>query len=305
MKNIVITSGKRYIDIDAYAACIAYRELLKIENNNVYAFTSGAYNESISKLIKEIPYDFDTYKPTSNDDFIILDVSNKEVFDEEVILENIVEIIDHHTGYEEYWKDRVKSNIEFIGSVCTQIYEIYINKNKKSLLNPNLCKLLIAGILDNTLGLKASITTDRDINAYNELLKIGNIDTDWWKEYFVSCEEEIKKDLIQSLINDMKIEHTSNYLPEVFGQIMLFDKNIIYNRLEEVKEIFNNYNKDWILNLICIEDGKSYIISSSNSKEKIEELFNNKFIEDTLILNKFMLRKEIIKKARDKDNNID
>ncbi len=27
---IIITSGKKYIDIDAYASCIAYRELLKM-----------------------------------------------------------------------------------------------------------------------------------------------------------------------------------------------------------------------------------------------------------------------------------
>jgi len=152
--------------------------------------------------------------------------------------------------------------------------------------------------------IKASITTNRDIDAYNKLLKIGNIDTNWSELYFRSCEETIKENLIQSLINDMKIEHTSNYLPETFGQILLFDKDIIYERIDEVKELFNGYNKNWILNLICIKDGKSYIISSTLSQEKIEELFNSSFIEDTLILNKFMLRKEIIKRAREMDNNI-
>ena len=40
MSNIIITSGRRYIDIDAYASMIAYRELLRATNdNNIIAST--------------------------------------------------------------------------------------------------------------------------------------------------------------------------------------------------------------------------------------------------------------------------
>ena len=304
MKKTVITAGKNFIDIDAYSAFIAYRELLKSEGKEVYAITSGEYNESISNLIKEIPYTLDSYEPTNEDEFIIVDVSNPEHLDPIVNKENIIEIIDHHTGYEEYWQNKTTSNIEFIGSVCTQIYELYVAKNKLHLLNTDLCKLLVAGILDNTLDLEASITTKRDIDAYNELLKMGDVDTNWSELYFKSCEETIKEDLIQSLINDIKIEYTSSYLPEVFGQILLFDKEIIFERIKEVKELFNSYKSDWIINLICISDSKSYIIASKSSQERIEKLFNSTFEKDTLVLNKFMLRKEIIKRAREMDNNI-
>jgi len=101
-------------------------------------------------LIKGIPFTLDSYEPTNDDEFIIVDVSNPEHFDPIVNKENIIEIIDHHTGYEEYWQNKMNSNIEFIGSVCTQIYEIYVEKNKLHLLNTDLCKLLIAGILDKS-----------------------------------------------------------------------------------------------------------------------------------------------------------
>lgn len=36
---IVITSGSRYIDIDAYATCIGYRELLKLKGIEAKAIT--------------------------------------------------------------------------------------------------------------------------------------------------------------------------------------------------------------------------------------------------------------------------
>jgi len=61
----------------------------------------------------------------------------------------------------------------------------------------------------------------------------------------------------------------------------------------------NGYSNEWIFNLISLSDGKSYIISNNEmTKQKIEKLFESNFHENILILDKFMLRKEIIKKAR-------
>ena len=66
-----------------------------------------------------------------------------------------------------------------------------------------------------------------------------------------------------------------------------------------MERFFESFNKPWILNLICIKDGKSYIFSSRNAKKTIETLFCKKFKNNVLTLSKFMLRKQIIKKARE------
>lgn len=53
-----------------------------------------------------------------------------------------------------------------------------------------------------------------------------------------------------------------------------------------------------MINIISLIDGKSYIITDfEKSKKDLENLFKLKFDNDVLILDKFMLRKEIIKKA--------
>jgi inorganic pyrophosphatase/exopolyphosphatase len=300
MNNLVVTSGNKYIDIDAYAGCIAYAKLLNNIGYSSISITTSKYNGSISSVIKKLSYKLDDYNPDENDEYIILDVSNPNMFDNVVNLDKVIEVIDHHTGFEGYWSEKkIKTKIEFIGSICTIIFERYKEYDKLELLDRDLCKLLIAGILDNTLNLKAAITTKRDEIAYNELLKIGNIEDNWASEYFLSCQKEIENNLEETIVNDIKIENFGELLPNIFGQLLTFDKYPIIRKIDLIKNIFNKYEQEWMFNLISLKDGKSYIIAEPiELRRKLELFFNKKFEDNILILDKFMLRKEIIKKAR-------
>jgi len=52
------------------------------------------------------------------------------------------------------------------------------------------------------------------------------------------------------------------------------------------------------LNLISLKDGKRYLITNSDvSKDKLTKLFSGKFKDNVLILDSFLLRKEILAKA--------
>lgn len=301
---IFVTSGKRYIDIDAYSAIIAYTHLLKSLGKDVTSISTAKFNESICPVIKDINLSLDTIDKNTtinNAEFIILDVSSPEMFDKVVKDNNkIIEIIDHHTGYESYWKSysNINLEIEFIGSVCTLIFEKYQKYNKLDLLTPDICKLLLAGILDNTLNLKANITTNRDIEACNNLYKIGKIDKSWADTYFLSCQKLIEKDLETSIKNDVKIKCKDKYLPDVFGQLLVLNKDSILEKEDTLIKIMNSYNESWVFNLVCLDDGKSYIISNDDTtKKQMETLFSKKFKNNILILDNFLLRKEIMKKA--------
>ena len=306
---IIITSGKRYIDIDAYSGIIAYTHLLKSLGKDVLGISTAKFNESICPVIKDINISLDIIDENidiNNSEFIILDVSNPDMFDE-IIEDNnkIIEILDHHPGFEDYWKSNTNINldIEFIGSVCTLIFEKYKKYNKLNLLTPDICKLLLAGILDNTLNLKANITTQRDIEACDNLYKIAKIDKSWANTYFSSCQELIEKDLESSIKNDVKIKCKDKYLPDVFGQLLVLNKDSILEKENEIIKIMNSYNEPWIFNLVCLNDGKSYIISNDDTtKKQIETLFYKKFENNILTLDKFLLRKEIMKKAYDLKN---
>lgn len=301
-EQIVITSGRKYIDIDAYAGMFAYKKLLQSLGYKVYVTTTATLNESIPKSIKELGFRFDKVDLSKPTKYIVLDVSHPDFIDTFVREEDIIEIIDHHTGYEEYWKEKgIKSHIEFIGSICTILFELFEKNGKEDLLDDSLCKLLIAGILDNTLNLKSSITTTRDKDAYQKLLRLANLDSKFREDYFRDCYSNLETELEEYLKNDTKIEKVSSYLPEVFGQLIVLDKDDILKNLDRVYASFNEY-EEWMLNVISLSDGKSYLFfGNENARKKLESLFSLTADNQYLKLDNCMLRKEIMKLARSKE----
>ncbi len=306
MSNIVVTSGNKYLDIDGYAGCIAYARLLNGLGYNAVSVSSALPNESVSSLIKELGLKFDAYVPTISDQFIVLDVSNPQMIDHIVVEERIIEIIDHHMGFADYWLNKnIKTDVSLIGSICTIIFEKYVQQNKLDLLDKNLCQILIAGILDNTLNLKADITTSRDIDAYHKLRQIGHIEEEWGHKYFMSCQIEMENHLEESINNCIKNEYVSDELPQIFGQLLVYNKDFILKHFNQIRTLFNRYGLKWLLNIICLEDGQSYIMAEdSTARQQLEIFFNKIFENGLLVLNRFMLRKEIMKKARDRQRKL-
>lgn len=301
-QTIVITSGRKYLDIDAYASMIAYRKLLQTLQPEweVRAISSARLNQSIPKSLRNLDYQLDSPTPTSTTGYIVLDVSNPDFIDPLVDDARIIELIDHHPGYDAYWRSRLgaKSQIEPIGSVCTIIFEKYLDAGKESLLDQPLCKLLSAGILDNTLNLKAKITSARDSHAYELLLKLGKLDQSWSQTYFQACDQEILRDLKTSVLDDLKIESVSPFLPQAVGQLVL--SSITAISFEDLAQIFAEQKLErWLINIIALDEGKSYLyFDGEGVREGLEQLFGvASKTENSLILDRPWLRKEIFQLA--------
>ena len=299
---IIVTSGSNYIDIDAYAGIIAYANLLNLKGIPAIAVSTAKLNESITPSLLNLNTVLDEYEKSDSDNFIILDVSNKDYFDNIVNESKIIEIIDHHTGFEEYWKEilKEKSRIEFIGAVATIIVEDYEKENLLDNMSKDIALLLMSAILDNTLNFKAKVTDQRDINAYKKLSRIvGNIGN-FEEKYFLECQKSIEANLEKSIENDTKNEKTCDILPDTFSQLTLWNKDFILNNKENVYKILDKMSPEWMLNIISLEEGKSYIIANNELvKRNIEKLFEKTFKTDIMELDSVWLRKEIIKKARD------
>ena len=296
-KNIIITAGIKYLDIDAYASMLAYRDFLKSLGYNAWAMTSSSVlNSSIPKSFLDNQHHLDKMQKIPDAEYVILDTSFPDFIDKMVDRDKISEIIDHHPEGISYWQDsNVKIEIIPIGAVCTIIYERIKNKNKLSVLDSELCKLLAAGILDNTINLQALATTDRDRIAFKELCELGKLPPTFNMDYFKECYKNT--DIHNAIINDIKIFKINNLLPEVFGQvIVLNDINI-----NIINEVFKKYDS-WMINVINLQKGKSYIYYSNNNRENLEKLFNTKaFQKGLIILDNVMLRKEIVALAESKN----
>ncbi len=296
----IVTSGSRYIDIDAYAGCISYSYLLNLKGIQSKAVSTAKLNESITKKLLELDIKLNKYKPTEDDEFIIIDVSDKNFFDNIVKENKITEVIDHHTGFEDYWKQRLGNNskIEFIGSVVTIIFELYEKENLQDKITKDIAYLMMSAILDNTLNFKAKVTNNRDIIAYQKLEKIIEDSENYASKYFLQCQEIIERDLKKALENDTKIGIVSKKLPNVFSQLAVWNKNNILDKKKLIFDTLNNFGNNWILNLICLEEGKSYIIASNDLVlQDIKNLLNGNINQYYLECEDVWLRKEIIKQS--------
>lgn len=283
--KMILTSGKAYVDIDAYASCLAYRELLLAQGKQAVAVSNAPFAKSISKTIQKIPLEFDSYTITIGDQFIVLDVSDPTHIDSNITHKNIIELIDHRSGHEKFWQERIgdRATIIKIGAVATVVYEKY----KAANITPtkDICKLLVAAIVDNTLNSKARITTKRDTDALNSLMEIGGLTKQWIDDYLQECEQAILSDLVDAIKVDTKAFNDPQ-LPKKLGQIMIFDHKNLDGRSNEIAKAFEGCD-NWAMNVIALKDGISYIhnpqgirkIEPCSLRKEIFELVKNGFFK--------------------------
>ncbi len=299
----VITAGSTYLDIDAYACCVAMAELLRLKGKNAIAYSFASCNYSVCKslvtgkqVLKVLPPDY-----CSGDiRYIIVDVSDPNFIKDVVPLEQIIEVYDHHAGFEEYWTSRIgdKAHIEFIGAAATLIYREWKLSGLQEKISHSTAKLLIAAILDNTLNLTSSNVTQEDVETFNELCERENIDKKWCSDYFSEVQTSIESDLKNALFGDIKTIRENNILPHKIAQISVWDAQSILDSLPKIRGWFAETTDTWMINVIDICHRCSYFVCDDSSCQKrIEKIFDVHFESGIAKSSVSYLRKEIIKKT--------
>lgn len=295
MKNIIVTTGQPFTDIDALACAVSYSELLKLEGKNAVTVLPGPLNKTITNKIKGWKLKFQTIPDKNDANYILVDISEPEYFADFVKEKDIIEIFDHRYGFENYWKEKLDKNshIEIVGACATLIWEEYKKRKFSKDISQVSARLLYTAIISNTLNFNASVTTERDKLAFKELKIITLLPENWVETYFKDQDKETDKNIESAIINDLK--NTKPYI----AQLELWDsKKIIYKHINEIIKIMKRYDPvDWFLTAPSISEGKNYLLTLSKEKKiLLEKAINAKFIGDFGTTNKLWLRKEIIRK---------
>lgn len=315
---IAVTAGKEYIDIDAFASMVAYRDLLKLLGRDAIAVSTARMNGSIPRNAQELAsldYDFLGATGVEGDQifaklderlsqelqFIVLDLSNPDYFDPITRMGKIIEVVDHHPGSEDKWQDSsVNVQIEMVGAVATLIFEKYVAMDMINKMSSEIAKLLMMAILDNTLNFRAKITIERDREAFARLSEIAQVNGgELAEKYFLDCQKEMDADFAEVIKNDTKTGRITDKLPNVFGQLVLWNGNVVETKINEICDVMDSFGEEWIMNVVSLSDGRSYIIASNKKVlEQVEDLFGV-FSNDgrMVVLPDVWLRKEIMKKA--------
>lgn len=299
----IVTAGWPYLDIDAYAGIITYTELLKLKGLSATAVSTAPLNESIPPIVRKWTVELEKiYKPSSGDYFTLIDLSDPAFFDKFVELEKVSEVIDHHVGFEEYWQQKIgkDARIEFIGAACTLIYESWNDSGLLDQISETSARLLVCGILDNTLNFEANVTTDRDRAAHKDLLQYANLPENWAELYFEDCEKAITNNIHQSLEKDTKtIKFKSFSESKVgFAQALVWDGELFAQRYaKEVKSYLGEHHENWFMNIIGLKDKRSrFLVSNDNVAQWLQNLLKLNAGHQVLIADRPWLRKEVIKR---------
>lgn len=295
----IVTSGSAYLDIDAYACCIAYAELFRHQGLEARAASSAPLNASVSPSVRRWGATIGNHTPTLADQFIVVDVSDPSYFDPIVMLDKVVEIIDHHPGFEAYWQAKLGSaaDIRPIGAAATQIFLRWEQADLLHLMSNLSAALLATAILDNTLNFTGATTTPCDQRAYRWLAEHAGLDDSWPEQYFLECQAQIESALSDSLAADSKQMPTQSALPGLFAQLTVWDaKRLLDRHHETLRSSLDIVGEDWLLNAISIAEQKSYFLAGSPcSQDKLSRLLPLTWQADVAVLDQAVLRKELLK----------
>lgn len=297
----IITAGATYLDIDAYACMVGMAELLRLKGERAVAYSSAPRNYSVcpflcseGQVVDKLPAGLDINEAK----YTVVDVSDPNFLKDSVPLDRVVEVYDHHVGFEEYWTSRIGSgaHIEFIGAAATLIFREWSRAGLLSQMKTSTAKLLIAAILDNTLNLTSSNTTDEDLVAFRALCAHANVGEDFRSLYFSEVQRSVVSDLQNALQNDMKRIGDNPVLPARMLQLCVWDADGILKRLPDVRAWFDGIDGGWMLNLIDIKHHCSYFVCDDcRCQGKIADIFNVRFEKGIAKSSQPYLRKQIIK----------
>lgn len=310
-KPVIVVGGSAYADIDVLACVSAYKQLLQEQGFRADGVITGPWNQTIPQSIKswkiEVNNTF-TYGNEINCSYVLVDFSDPAYVDNFVNLNEVIEVFDHHYGYETYWKEKIgeKAKIEKIGACATLIWEEFKKAKIDTKISPVNANLLYTAIFANTLNFKSKVTSERDLIAAKELYYYTKLPSNWQEIYYSEIEEGFIKYPFKNIKEDTKFINLSD-IQFNFGQIELFDANsfiekTIHNLVDINSEIDDvNKKKSWIINIVSIKEGCSYLYSNCHILLNKLKIFISASSEKTckggkiLATQNLWLRKEILK----------
>lgn len=299
--NVLITAGSTYLDIDAYACMVAMAELLNLQGVRAVAYSQAPCNYSICSLLVEegqILREFPIGVSEETANYIIVDVSEPEFLKNSVPLEQVVEIYDHHVGFEDYWCEKIGNgaHIEFICAAATLIYREWKRAGIQKKMSRSTALLLIAAILDNTLNLTSSNTTEEDVETFRTLCVHAGVGEEFSVSYFSEVQKNVEADLKNALFGDIKCVRGNAILPPKVAQLCVWNAESILVKLPEIRGLFVPVDEPWMLNIIDLSQNCSFFVCDEGEHQKkiagvFEVCFKNGIAKTKIPY----LRKQIIK----------
>ncbi len=298
---IIITTGSAYTDIDSYACCIAYADFLNFQGSEAVAVLPGPLNSSVTEQVRALGGTYYSELPDDLDKeslrFVIQDISDPTYVAPFVRTSSVIELFDHHFGHERDWDAfGTKVHIEEIGACATLVYETIAGPHA----NHEMLLLLYTAIISNTLNLRASVTTDRDRAALEEIEAQVSIPPHWKETYFKEYQRAFFENTTEAVMNDTK-SLDINGTAFTISQVELWESSEFMKEKEKDLMKLSNGYENYFLTSPSIGEGINYIFCADQSlREILNQTIGAKFEGNIGKTQKLLLRKEIIRDLKNR-----
>ena len=184
---------------------------------------------------------------------IMVDHNENEQAVEGVDEAEVVEIVDHHRLGAAKTRNPIFICCEPLGSTCTIIYKLFVRNNVS--IDSQLAKVLLSGIVSDTIMLRSPTTTFEDYTAVQDLLHLGEVEDmrAFGELMFSSGASLVKEDPRKIIESDFK-HYKELGVSFGIGQCevtTLSDVEDYRNKyLEELEHIKLAHGLDWAMFLI-------------------------------------------------------
>ena len=292
MRKVVVPSKR--CDLDGLASAYTYSKLLGCDYYFNKLLIEAKY---IAKRLK-------IKKPRKKnwEKFVIVDMSSKHGLFEFVDRKKVIEVIDHReSGLKTARRDfpNAEIQIELVGACATLIFEKL--KKVKYPLNKKMCNLIYTAIYSNTLNLKSSNTTTRDLKAIKFLKNSGKVMQGIEMDMFLFKKGFMLRHLKEAIEEELKFGYKLGKIKLGISQLEIYGAEELIDKRHEILEILRNLKEEKKLNSIFLNvpDIKNsvnyFILEDSHLKKTLAKKLKIKFIEENLGTGKLILRKQIEK----------
>ncbi len=300
MEKQILVAAYVNPDLDGFACAVAYAEYLQKSGQNVVAGIIGEADEETKYILDRFtiqPPQF--FSSADNYDHVILvDASELNGLAGKIAPEKVIEIIDHRKINDSAQFPNAQIQIELVGAAATLVAEKFIDK--KIDISKDSAILLYGAIISNTLNFKASVTTDRDIEAAKWLNQIAQLPDGFWRDLFTAKSDLTGSKLVESIYNDFARFEIGSKQIGIAQLEIIGVKELLDDRLNEIVQTLDKIKREKNLDIIFqnnieLADAKNYIIATDQETQKLlSQVLDVKFSGPIAERSNLIMRKQIV-----------
>jgi len=300
MSKIVIL-GHTNPDTDSIASAVIAQDFFAKEfaGDTVEAYRAGEANNETKFVFKSFGIELPKMlkKVSGKEKIILVDFNEMSQALTGLDFSQVVKIVDHHK-ISMTTEAPISCRAEVVGSTASLLAKMYLEAGKK--ISSKIAKLMVAGILSDTLNLTSPTTTNWDRKIVKELNKTAKLDLKKFVAELFAAKSSLEGISLETLINqDYKAFEIGKYKVGV-GTWETTNPESVNSKKEKILEMLRSKKEkdglDYMLFMVVDILKQNCIMYSIDIKESefIEKVFKSKVSSNEAFLKGVVSRKKQI-----------